>query len=390
MSELAQTTWNMIRLLQSASANAALYESGHLQVVRLGNRLFEELGVILEACGELSVIVVENELIINGRPQEPSLSLNRFTGMLKARGIEHLKFLRGITRQEVEGLIRMLSTTALQGAELASSDHLRFGCLKLPVVGHIPGSEGAVVPAADVLKELGQKELDRFSEIYRAVQCRQKLKISGIAEIVTGFVELFRQEGMPLLVLAALRDSDEYTFTHCANVCILNLAQAMALGIEGQQLKDIGVAAMLHDIGKLFVPEEVLNKQGKLTDDEFDLIKQHPVRGARYLMDIPGVPRMAAITAYEHHAKFNLGGYPVLPASWRLNLCSHLTMVSDFFDATRTRRPYREPLALDQITSMMLEMSGRELHPVLTRNFFRILSGLVAPPDQPPPPLQAS
>lgn len=390
MNKQAQTTWNMIRLLQSASANAALYESGHLQVVRLGNQLFEELGAILDACGELSVIAVENELIINGRPQEHSLSLNRFAGMLKARGIEHLKFLRGITRQEVEGLICMLSTAAGQGAELASSEHLRFGYLKLPVGGHPSGSEGGGVPAADVLKELGQKELDRFTEIYRAAQCRQTLKISGIAEVVTGFVELFRQEGMPLLVLAALRDSDEYTFTHCANVCILNLAQAMALGIEGQQLKDIGVAAMLHDIGKLFVPEEVLNKNGKLTDDEFDLIKQHPVRGARYLMDNPGVPRMAAITAYEHHAKFNLSGYPSLPASWRLNLCSHLTMVSDFFDATRTRRPYREPLALDRITTMMLDMSGRELHPVLTRNFFRILSELEVRPDKAPPPLQAS
>ena len=376
MSDATQSTWNMIRLLQSASANAALYENGHLQVVRQVNQLFEELGSILEVYGELTVLVVENELIINGRPQEQSLSLNRFAGMLKARGIEHLKFLRGITSQEVESLIYMLSSSAGQDAEVASSDHLRFGCLQLPVGGLPSGREGEGVAAADVLKDLGQKELDRFTEIYRAVQCRQKLKISGIAEIVTGFVELFRQEGMPLLVLAALRESDEYTFTHCSNVCILNLAQAMALGIEGQHLKDIGVSAMLHDIGKLFVPEEVLNKQGKLTDEEFDMIKQHPVRGARYLMDIPGVPRMAAITAYEHHAKFNLKGYPGLPASWRLNLCTHLTMVSDFFDATRTRRPYREPLPLDQITSMMLDMSGSELHPVLTSNFFRILSEL--------------
>ncbi|QWV94793.1 HD domain-containing protein [Geomonas oryzisoli] len=367
---------NIIRLLQSASANAALYDSGHLQVVRLGNQLFEELSAMLEACGELSVIVVENELIINGTPQEHSLFLNRFATMLKARGIEHLKFLPGITREEVAGLVYLLSAAAGQGGEAASSDHLRFGCVKLPVVGHPAGSEVGERAVTEVLKELRDQELDRFTEMYRAVQRRQQLKITGIAEVVTGFVELFRQEGISLLVLAALRDNDEYTFTHSANVCILNIAQAMALGIEGQQLKDIGVAAMLHDIGKLFVPEEILNKKGRLTDEEFELIKKHPVSGARYLMDIPGVPRMAVIAAYEHHAKFNLTGYPDLSASWRLNLSSHLTMVSDFFDATRTRRSYREPLELDQITTMMLDMSGTELHPVLTRNFFQIVEGV--------------
>ncbi|WP_224960961.1 HD-GYP domain-containing protein [Geomonas subterranea] len=370
---------NIIRLLQSASANAALYESGHLQVVRLGNQLFEELSALLEACGELSLIVVENELIIDGRPQEYSLFINRFTALLKARGVEYLKFQKGITRQEVATLVEFLSGAAGESGEIASTGHLRFGYLKVAAGGPPSDSKGGERCAAEVLKELSLKELDRFTEIYRAVQRRQKLKVSGIADVVSGFVDLFRQEGAPLLILAALRDSDEYTFTHSANVCILNLAQAMALGIEGQQLKDIGVAAMLHDIGKLFVPEEIINKNGKLTDEEFDLIRQHPVRGARYLMDIPGVPRMAAICAYEHHAKFNLAGYPKLPPSWRLNLCSHLTMVSDFFDATRTRRSYREPLELDQITTMMLDMSGTELHPVLTRNFFQMLSDLKTP-----------
>ncbi|WP_224982873.1 HD-GYP domain-containing protein [Geomonas agri] len=369
-------TSRIIRLLLSASAGAALYSSGHLQVVRLGNQLFEELSALLDTRGELHLIVVENDLIIDGRPQEYSLFLNRFTLMLKERGIESLKLLRGITRQEVADLILLLSSG--QGDEAASTDHLRFGWLKVPEESSTATAAG-VGCAAEVLKELNRQELDRFSEIYQAVQRRQKFKVSGIAEIVAGFVELFRQEGMPLVVLAALRDSDEYTFTHCANVCILNLAQAMALGIEGQQLKDVGVAAMLHDIGKLFVPEEIINKNGRLTDEEFEAIKQHPVRGARYLMDIPGVPRMAVIAAYEHHAKFNLSGYPKLPPSWRLNLCSHLTMVSDFFDATRTRRSYRDPIELERIKGMMLEMSGTELHPVLTHNFFQILSGLNTP-----------
>jgi HD-GYP domain-containing protein (c-di-GMP phosphodiesterase class II) len=105
-------------------------------------------------------------------------------------------------------------------------------------------------------------------------------------------------------------------------------------------------------------------------------MKQHPVKGARHLLMTPGVPRLAVTAAYEHHLKFNLGGYPLVSVGWRQNLCSHLTMISDFFDALRTRRPYREPLELQQIADMMTDMMGTDLHPALTRNFLKIISNL--------------
>jgi HD-GYP domain-containing protein (c-di-GMP phosphodiesterase class II) len=382
MNSPAVVNQDVIRYLLSASANASLYSTGHPQVVRLGEQLYDSLCATLDEVGELSLMVIENELIINGRPQEFSLFLNRFAQILRARGIEHIKILRGITRQEVESLIVSLSSLTGPETEAVSSEHLRFGRLDLRP-GIATARESLTQPVAALpgsrLLELSREELDRFAEIYDRVRRRQTLQIKGILDIVSGFVEVFRQEGKPLLVLAALRESDEYTFTHSTNVCILNLAQAMALGIEGQQLKDIGVSAMLHDIGKLFIPEEIITKKGKLTDQEFTLMKEHPVKGARYLMETAGVPRMAAIAAFEHHAKLNLSGYPKFPADWRLNLCSHLTMISDFFDATRTRRSYREPLALDEITALMLGMAGSELHPVLTRNFIHILHNLKNP-----------
>jgi len=379
MSGASPVSQQVIRLLLSASANASLYSTGHPQVVRLGGQLFEAICATLEEAGEFSLMVIENELILNGRPQEFSLFLGRFLQILKTRGIEHVKILPGITRQEVESLVVSLSSVPGAAEEIASSEHLRFGCIEVRLSPGVAGEPQESVALQGSLPELSKDELERFAEIYEMVRRRQKLKITGILDIVSGFVEVFRQEGKPLLVLAALGENDEYTFTHSTNVCILNLAQAMALGIQGQQLKDIGVSAMLHDIGKLFVPEEIITKKGALTHEEFLLMKEHPVKGARYLMETAGVPRMAAIAAFEHHAKFDLSGYPKFPSDWRLNLCSHLTMISDFFDATRTRRSYREPLALDQITAMMLDMAGSELHPVLTRNFIHILHDLKNP-----------
>ncbi len=166
---------------------------------------------------------------------------------------------------------------------------------------------------------------------------------------------------------------DEYTFTHSVNVCILNLAQGMSLGFEGQILHDVGVAGMLHDVGKQFVPEEVLNKPGKLRENEWEYMRQHSLRGAEYLLNNPGIPRIAILTAFEHHMKFDMSGYPKVPKGWQTNLCSQITMISDFFDALRTKRAYKDAMHFDKTAGIMLLLAGTELNPTLTLNFLRIL-----------------
>lgn len=366
-----------VRQILSVITNASLYGMQHPQVQRLQSVTFSTLRALLDQTPELPLMVIENELVVGGVPQEANQFQNRLIQVLNARGIGSITFLRGIGVRELDSLVVGLSRHA-SDCEMASSDHVRFGRVeaRIGVKGATGGaSEGRAARTMQV-HDMPREELARFGEMYEAVRGRQKFKVDGILATVADFVEVFQKQGKSLLVMAALRDTDEYTFTHSTNVSILNIAQASALGIKGQLLNEIGVAGMLHDMGKLFIPEEVLTKAGRLSAEEFQLMKQHPVRGARYLLESPGVPRMASIVAFEHHAKFNLSGYPKLPAGWRLNLCSHLTMISDFFDALRTRRSYREPVELDKISEMMQSMMGTDLHPVLTRNFLRILSKL--------------
>jgi HD-GYP domain-containing protein (c-di-GMP phosphodiesterase class II) len=370
-----------IRHLLSATANASLYGLSHPQVSRLSTQAFASIEAMLQSRPEITLLVVENELIIDEQPQELSLFLNRFTQIMKSRGIGTLKLLAGITKPEVDGLISGLAKQLEDAAQsMTSSDHIRLGKVDINISG-ISGDSRSVSSHLQkvTLPDMPREELSQFMDIYHTIKNNHKVQINGVVEVVSGFINVFRQEGKPLLAMAALRDADEYTFTHSTNVCVLNLAQAMALGIEGQQLNDIGVAAMLHDIGKLFIPEEILTKTGKLTDEEFKTIRNHPVTGARHLLETSGVPRMAVITAYEHHLKFNLTGYPKVAPGWQQNLCSHMTMISDFFDALRTRRSYREPMELNEISGMMLGMMGTDLHPALTRNFLRIIEGMMEP-----------
>lgn len=374
---------DFIRHLLSATANASLYGMAHPQVGRLSAQAFISIGVLLQSRPDVTLLVVENELVIDGQPQELSLFFNRLTQILKSREIGSLKLLSGITKQEVDVFISGLAKQLDDSTQtMASSDHIRLGKVDLRVSGLSGDADliGLDKPRI-TLPDMPREELARFMEIYETVKKKHKLQINGVFDVVSGFIDVFRQEGKPLLAMAALREADEYTFTHSTNVCVLNLAQAMALGIEGPLLNDIGVAAMLHDIGKLFIPEEILTKKGTLNQDEFETMKQHPVKGARHLLETPGVPRLAVIAAYEHHLKFNLSGYPHVLPGWQQNLCSHMTTISDFFDALRTRRSYREPVPLKETAGMMLDMMGTDLHPVLTRNFLRIISRLVETSD---------
>lgn len=375
-----------IRHLLSAVAGAALYTVNHPQVFRLADAAHASLTRALAERPDIALLEVDGELVIDGRPQAFSLVFDRFIQIMHEHGIGHLRFLAGTPRQEIDQLIALLARQS-DGPEAGSTEHIRLGKVEMPEVGNEEGSLGAGggTPGttgtgggtrAVSLGEISALELARLSEVYEAIKRKERLKPSGIAATVAELVEAFRREGESLLVLAALREQDEYTFTHAANVCILTLAQAMSLGITGQMLNDIGIAAMLHDVGKMFIPEEILTKPEKLSDEEFEKMKRHPVLGAQYLMETPGVPRLAAIVAFEHHMRYNQSGYPVVPPGWQQSVASQLTAIADCFDAMRTRRPYQEPRPPEVIANVLMQGAGTEFNPLLVRNMLLLLNRL--------------
>ena len=376
-----------LRHLTTATSTAGLYAPGHPQVVRLCRQAHVELLRGMAGVEELSVLRVDDQLAIDGEPLDRSLYTERLALLLKRRGIGHLKFTSGIEAEELVAL-----SAALSGSPdgVLSSRHLRLGQVEVrhrPTLGSDYSQQAAEV--ASVFGTIGQEELARVMEVYEAVRQGRKLQVVGLSEIVAKFIDVFAQHVDPLLALIPLRDMDEYTFTHSLNVCLLNLAQASSLGIQGELLNDIGLAAMLHDIGKLFVPVEILTKPDKLTDAEWELMRTHPVKGAEYLLGHPGVPRLAVINAYEHHLRHDMAGYPRMKPGWQQNLVSQMTTISDIYDALRTRRPYRTPLSLEKVLTLIIDLKGTQLHPLLAENFARLmckvhpelLMGNLTPPE---------
>ncbi len=369
------------RHLATALATAGLYDAGHPQV----RRLCELAVTAIAGRGqeELSLLFIEDELVADGRPLGRGMSIDRLARQLRRFGISHLKLRVGLDTDELRDFVRQLCE-AEDTARIRASENLRLGRVEVryrngsasvPSGEEIDENSFSVedLPEVAAVEELPEEELARFAEICEAVRKKRQLHVVGISEIVARFVAAFTSEAGSFFALAPLRELDEYTFTHSINVCTLNIAQAMALGIEGQMLHDIGVAALLHDMGKLFVPEEILTKEGQLDDEEWELVRRHPVKGARYLLETPGVPRLAVIVAYEHHIQYDRQGYPRVPAGWQQNICSQLTTISDVFDALRTERAYRGSMQVHQISQILLRNAGGKLNPELTHNFLRVL-----------------
>lgn len=356
-----------IAQLVHAGLSASLYTLRHPQTIKQIEAAHRQLQEHLVDAEKVTIILVEADLFVDGRPLPRDQYVERMVRGMKEHCISHLSIDRAVEPVELEQLVRII---ARKGGEVSSSEHLVFGRVELESELLDPGAGQQIIKSFDDIPDTLMKQLDAS---FDAAGNRQPLDLSGIVAVVSGFIAAFRSEANPLLALVPLRQLDEYTFTHSIDVCILNLAQGISLGFEGQILHDIGIAAMLHDIGKLFVPKEVLQKHGELNDAEWELMRQHTVRGAEYLLGNPGINRLAVFSAFEHHMQFNLAGYPKAPPGWQLNLASQLTMVSDCFDAMRTKRVYKESDDFGKVAGRMLEIAGTRLNPSLTLNFINLL-----------------
>ncbi len=365
---------NFVRYVVSAVASASLYSAEHRQVHRLAGEAFTHLQAALASEKEIVLLLIEEELVCNKTPLDGSLYLGKFIQIFHVKGIEHLKLLPQVEFDELLALIVSLSRQTDNAAGISSSAHIHLGRLNFitdPVEAgtEVKDDQKTVM----TFEEISRFEKEIFAEVCENVREKKALAMAGINEIVSASMRTFEKMTGPFQLLEKLLTLDEYTFTHSTNVCILNLAQAKSIGIEGRLLHDVGVAALLHDIGKLSVPEEILSKPGALCLEERELIRQHPVRGAHYLLDMPGVPKLAIVCSFEHHMKYDGTGYPEVTYGWSQNLCSQLTAVSDYFDALRTKRSYRGALDYETVAAMMVEASGTYLHPLLTRNFLNLL-----------------
>jgi HD-GYP domain-containing protein (c-di-GMP phosphodiesterase class II) len=377
----------VISLLTAAVTNTSLYSPDHPHVAQYIENAYAGLSDLLRQKPEVTILLIGNDLVAENRPflsTGAASYVSNFSRILKKKAVERVTFTDGLAKSELHSLIHDLASP--DTASVRSTQSIKLGKVELRVkTSEKTGVEGLPGLSADVsdpgvsqeimqeLLSLTAPELDALKEVYLSAKKHKKIDVRGVDDMIKGFIRGFRREINPLGLLASLKSVHEYTFTHVTNVCILAMSQAETLGFNGEHLHQIGVASLLHDVGKVFIPEDLLNKPGKLSQDERKMIETHTVKGARYLMGIEGIPKLAVLCAMEHHLKYDGSGYPSMKGGWRPNIVSQLISIADVFDAMRSRRSYQGALPLKQITDVLSKGSGTSFNPQLVNHFFRLI-----------------
>lgn len=309
---------------------------------------------------------------------------------MRHRGLGSLSVSQGVDAEMVRFLVLVLNSAPISAEAGAEVDPQSWLFLNDRLHDQAPAFEVGPWNPADISdfereqidhKERAKKTFFRAVAVTRAIMTTSKLSqqvdLRRAKRVVQTMVDLLMEEEFSLLGLTTLKQYDDYTFIHSVNVCVLSIAIGKRLGLDRKRLSELGVAALLHDIGKTEIPRTVTRKPGKFDKEEWDLMKQHPALGVRVLVRLKGFSDLAMksiVVAFEHHMGYNLTGYPAIREPRPLHLFSRIVTVADCFDAMTTQRIYSdEAKPRDKALSHMLSQSGRLFDPLLLKVFINLL-----------------
>ena len=240
-------------------------------------------------------------------------------------------------------------------------------------IGNTPVAFDRARPSTAAYDEL-RDEREALTWVQSHAQASNRIPLGEVEAVVRGLSMAMQAEHGALLPLIALKSADEYTTVHACNVAMLAMGLAEQLAFAAQDVRSIGVAALLHDIGKVRLPETILNKPSGLTDAERALMQTHTVEGARLLGERGSGYGLASIVAYEHHVWANgQGGYPHFTFPRPPHYVTRLVQVCDVYDALCTERPYRQAWPRARTLHHMRLQAGRELDYSLLLAFFDLI-----------------
>jgi HD-GYP domain-containing protein (c-di-GMP phosphodiesterase class II) len=237
-----------------------------------------------------------------------------------------------------------------------------------PVVQKKTSFNDEVKRAANICAKGKEAVVSMFQEARMGLAIEAEAAAPLVEEISNS---VLRNPGA-LISLARLKTADDYTFMHSVAVCALMIALAHKLGLDEQQTRDAGMAGLLHDLGKAMIPIEILNKPGKLTDEEFDLVKTHPEEGHKLLLGGIGISEMTRDVCLHHHEKIDGSGYPKRLTGETMSLFAKMGAVCDVYDAVTSNRPYKAGWDPAESIKRMAEWKGH-FDPVVFQAFVKSL-----------------
>jgi putative nucleotidyltransferase with HDIG domain len=365
--------------LGQALATMGLYGEGHPARERAIDVSFDHLLRSLEATPTVQFSFIGGEAIVGQRPMT-ELAGWEWAARLAAVGIERIELDAEVTR---EAFMRFMAEASamLAGTPVATAEArqlirspIRYGALRVE-----KGESDPAAPESEPTAEPGAspvsltEEIEAIAWLHGEVERGEAIPFAEVEALVGSLSTNMHAERRLLLPLLTIKAFDQYTLSHSCNVAMLSMGLAERLGLDAATVRAFGVAGLLHDIGKVRIPREVLIKPGRFTEAERAIIRRHPADGAQIILSRPGGSDLAGVVAYEHHMFLDGRGYPVLTPPRQAHYASRLVHVCDVYDALCTERPYRQAWKPPEALAYIEQQAGTELDPMVASAFAQMI-----------------
>ena len=365
-------------LLMNAIQAGRIYSTEHPKFEEFLDRLYANLLEILEHKKELTLGLVSGELAWEDEIFfDLSEKLSTLISFLEDNRIERIVFSQGLQREELRQFISFLVRAKKPGQvaeaekeylDLSGIQNIRAGRLRAAVKG---------LDAEKIKEELKRKyesSVEAVSYSLNLVLEEQEVDYLDLRFNLLNVMEDFFGRHQELLNLVEVKRRDLVTFVHLLNVSLLVMFFASKLGFARDDVLDLGIAALYHDIGKLYISHKIIKKKGRLTDEEFQQIQNHPIIGAQILEKYKdSLGYLPVVAAFEHHLRYDLSGYPKLPYNRKPHLASQMVAICDVYDALAIKRSYKKDYPPDKIYELMMMEKGKAFAPELLDKFYQFI-----------------
>ena len=379
--EIARNAKDIINQLAVFIRNAHVHDPGNVAVVSAIEKFISTVNPLISQGNTLTLELVGEFFYLNESrvrySMEYLLNFDFLVREFKRRSLGSITLNSEITLQDIQLFLKPFIASAFsqQPFDALSKSTAMINSLSIGPLKKIK-EEGDF----DIRKQVKKTYFNAVSftqGVINKIKSGERVNIKKAKRVVENMVDMILEEEELLIGMTAIKDYDEYTYHHSVNVSILSVALGQRIGLSRKALTDLGLVALFHDIGKMEVPPEILNKPTNFDENEWKIVKKHPFWGVRALLKLKGLDPTSiktAIVAFEHHLNYDMTGYPKISKPLVLDFYSRVVSLADQYDAMTSARVYsRNPMAPDKSLSIMMERAGRELDPILFKFFINMI-----------------
>lgn len=363
--------------LSSAIQAGKIYSKEHPSFQEFIDRAFKALREVLSRKKNLVIGIVEDELAWEEEIFfSLSQKLNALVLYLQEKDIERVVMLPDLKEEELSSFVLFLIDREKREAADAQEYLTALGVrnIRAGKIRALATQQVAAGDAATAKKKRKNKTVQNVSQIIEKVLNEEDVDYLELKFNVLNYMEDYLGRRQELADLVSIKKKDLNTFLHLLNVSIISMFVSSKLGYFQEDVLDLGIAGLFHDIGKLAISGRILKKPAKLSEDEFFKMKHHTTRGAEILVKYTDVlGKLPAVVAYEHHLRHDMKGYPRLSYPRKPHIAAMIISMCDVYDALAQRRSYKNDFPPKKIYGIMMEGKGTAFEPELLESFYRVM-----------------